>query len=334
MAKCFIRLRLALTALLLLIVAAAAPVAAQAPLDHNTTAVKEQQLLQQHYLIQGRGTIADKRAYVIEQPLGRVWRQIQTVWLYWTAAGVILITVAIFAAIYFTLGPTPIEAGRSGRLITKFNIFERVMHWLLAATFVILALTGLNITFGRSLLLPLIGPQAFSHWSLLAKYAHDYTSFVFVAGVVILFPLWLKDFIPTAVDIRWFKEGGGMIPGKHPPADKFNGGQKILFWLALLGTFGVAISGAFLLLPFYWTNIIGMQAAHLAHAVIAFAFVATIIAHVYIAALSMEGGWEAMATGQVDLNWAKQHHSLWLERELGRGRAAAPPAGATPTPAA
>jgi formate dehydrogenase subunit gamma len=337
MAMVHTRIRLAIAAIAFLILAAAAaPVAAQQPgsVDPNADAVKEQQLLQDHYFIQGLGTIPDTKSYVIEQPLGRVWRAFHEVWLRWIGAIVILGVAAFLAAVYFTRGPIRIEAGRSGRTIPRFKSFERVTHWMIATSFAILALTGLNITFGRALLLPLVGPAAFSHWSLMAKYAHNFSSFPFTVGFVILFLLWAKANIPTAVDIRWFKAGGGMIEHVHPPADKFNGGQKLYFWIAVLGTVGVAASGLFLLFPFYFTNIIGMQIAQVAHALIAMAFVALIIAHIYIGAIGMEGGWEAMATGEVDLNWAKQHHSLWVEQELGQGRNAAPPAGARTTPAA
>ena len=200
-------------------------------------------------------------------------------------------------------------------------------------SFVILALTGLNITFGKELLLPLVGPAAFSRWSIMAKYAHDFSSFPFVIGVVVAFLMWVKDNVPTAVDVEWFKEGGGMVGGKHPPAWKFNGGQKLLFWLVVLATIGAAGSGIFLLFPFYLTNIFGMQIAQMIHALTAVVFIALIIGHLYIGSLGMEGGFEAMATGEVDLNWAKQHHPLWVEQELGQGRTAAPPAGARAKPA-
>jgi len=57
------------------------------------------------------------------------------------------------------------------------------------------------------------------------------------------------------------------------------------------------------------------------------------IAHVYIGTIGMEGAFEAMGTGTVDLNWAKQHHSVWVEQEVAKGRAATPPSGATATAA-
>jgi formate dehydrogenase subunit gamma len=80
------------------------------------------------------------------------------------------------------------------------------------------------------------------------------------------------------------------------------------------------VSGYLLLFPFYVTNILGMQIAEVLHAVIAMLFVALILGHIYIGTLGMEGAFEAMGTGEVDLNWAKEHHDLWLRDQLARGQ--------------
>lgn len=321
------RIKLLLAAIAFLVFAAVLPASSQAlnSTNPNAQAVHERQLIQDHYIIRGRGTIQDTKSYVIEQPFGRLWRLAHEVWLHWIGGIVIFGVIALFLAFYFIRGPLKIEGGRSGKMIPRFSGLERATHWMIALSFVILTVTGLNITFGRELLLPLIGPDSFSRWSMMAKYAHDYSSFPFVIGIVLLLMLWAKDNLPNAVDIKWFMEGGGMIGNKHPPAWKFNGGQKALFWVSVLGTVGLAASGLFLLFPFYWTNVMGMQIAQVVHALIAIAFVATIIAHIYIGALGMEGGWDAMASGEVDLNWAKQHHSLWAEKEMKLGSNVAVP---------
>jgi formate dehydrogenase subunit gamma len=335
MARFCTRIRLIVTAIALLMLATAPALAQRtgAPVDPNADAVKEQQLLQQFQRIEGLGTIPDTRSYVIEQPLGRVWRVFHEIWLHWIGTGVILGTIALLAVFYLWRGPIEIKGGRSGRTLLRFGALERFTHWMMAVSFIILAITGLNITFGKDLLLPLIGPTAFSRWAIMAKYAHNFSSYPFVLGVLVLFVLWVRENIPTMVDVRWLLAGGGMVGDGEPPAWKFNGGQKVLFWFVVAGTIGVAASGLFLLFPFYLTNILGMQIAQVIHALIAIAFVALIIAHIYIGTLGMEGGFDAMGDGEVDLNWAEQHHSLWVEQELGQGRSAAPPAGAHPSPA-
>src|SRR5262249_58257418 len=94
---------------------------------------------------------------------------------------------------------------------------------------------GLNMTFGKDLLLSLIGPEAFSTWSQWAKYAHNYLSFPFTIGVVLIFLMWLAGNIPNRVDVEWLKEGGGIVGHKHPPAYRFNAGQKMIYWIVVIG---------------------------------------------------------------------------------------------------
>jgi formate dehydrogenase subunit gamma len=182
--------------------------------------------------------------------------------------------------------------------------------------------TGLNITFGRPLLLPWMGPEAFTAWSQWAKYAHNYLSFPFVLGVFLIFLMWIAWNLPARADVEWLREGGGMVGNKHPPADRFNAGQKAIYWIVVLGGGAVAASGYLLMFPFYGTNIANMQLAEMVHGVIAALFVAVMLAHVYIGTIGMEGAFEGMWDGTVDLNWAKQHHSLWAEKEAAKGHIA------------
>jgi hypothetical protein len=128
--------------------------------------------------------------------------------------------------------------------------------------------------------------------------------------------------IPEAIDLEWFKQGGGFIRSKHPPAHRFNAGEKLVFWLALSAGAVVSASGYLLLFPFYATSITGMQIANVIHSVGAILFIALILGHIYIGTIGMEGAFEAMWTGEVDFNWAKEHHNLWLEEELAKGESA------------
>jgi formate dehydrogenase subunit gamma len=315
------RIRLVFVAIALLVFAAvAAPVAAQRlnSVDPNAAAVKEQQLLQQLDRIEGLGTIPDTKSYVLLQPMGRAWREFHEVWLHWIGAIAVLGMLAVLIIFYLWRGMIRIESGRSGVSIVRFNAFERLVHWMAAVCFIILALSGLNITFGKDVLMPLIGPNAFSSWSLAAKYAHNFLSFPFTLGVILTFLMWLGGNIPNRVDIQWLKRGGGMIGHDHPPAYRFNAGQKGLYWIVVLGGGALAASGYLLMFPFYGTNIADMQVAQVVHAVVAVLFVAVMLAHIYIGTIGMQGAFEAMGNGTVDLNWAKEHHSLWVEQERAR----------------
>jgi formate dehydrogenase subunit gamma len=224
----------------------------------------------------------------------------------------------LLVAFYLIRGQVKLHGGFSGRSIVRFNGFERFVHWMTASCFIILALSGLNITFGRPLLLPLIGESAFAGWAQWAKYAHNYLSFPFAMGVVCIFLMWIAGNIPNKVDVQWLKEGGGIIGDKDPPSYRFNGGQKMIYWVVVIGGTLSAITGYLLMFPFYATDIQGMQLAQTVHAIIAVLFVAVMLAHIYIGTIGMEGAFEAMGEGTVDVNWAKKHHNLWLEQEMAR----------------
>jgi formate dehydrogenase subunit gamma len=291
-------------------------------IDPGASVVNEQTLLRQSPRIEGVIDQPDERARILIQPAGRTWDHFHQVTLHWLGAIIILGTIAGLAVGYFVLGRLRISAGRSGRKVLRFKAFERFVHWLTAVSFVILGISGLNITFGKRLLLPLIGPDAFSAFSQAAKYAHNFMSFPFVLGLVLIVVIFIKDNIPDKVDIEWFKQGGGFIASKHAPALRFNAGEKLVFWGALGAGAAVAVSGYLLLFPFYMTNIADMQIAQVVHSIFAILFVALILGHIYIGTLGMEGAFEAMWTGEVDFNWAKEHHDLWLEQQLAKGQSA------------
>jgi formate dehydrogenase subunit gamma len=311
---------------ILMVVAMATPSTAQqlnpdgSP-NPTASGVDEQTLLRQVPRIEGRGRIdiSDQRENVLIQPAGRTWDYFHEVILHWLGAIVILGMIVVLAIAYFVMGRLRISAGRSGVKVLRLSGFERFSHWLTAVSFVVLGLTGLNITFGKILLLPIIGPESFSALAQAAKYVHNFVSFSFVVGLILIVELWIKDNIPRRVDIEWLKEGGGFIKSKHPQAGRFNAGEKLVFWFALGAGTAVIVSGYLLMFPFYVTDIAGMHVAQMVHAVVAVLFVAVILAHIYIGTLGMEGAFEAMWEGTVDLNWAKEHHALWLEEMRAAG---------------
>jgi formate dehydrogenase subunit gamma len=315
------RIRSIIIVALTILIVAVPPVLAQrlgpdgAP-NPTASVASERQLLQQSPRIEGQIAQPNERARVLMQPAGRQWDHFHEITLRWLGAIVILGMIVALGAAYLIMGRLRISNGRSGQRVPRFNSFERFSHWVTAVSFVALGLTGLNITFGKIVLLPVIGPEAFSSLSQAAKYVHNYVSAAFVIGLALIVVLWIKDNIPRKVDVDWVKQGGGFIKSKHAPSGRFNAGEKLVFWFALGAGVAVIISGYLLMFPFYVADIEGMQIAQIVHAVIAVLFVAVIIAHIYIGTLGMEGAFEAMANGDVDLNWAKEHHDLWLAQQL------------------
>jgi formate dehydrogenase subunit gamma len=268
----------------------------------------------------GRGSIPDQQSASLIQPAGRDWRDFHNRTLAWIGGVAVLGMLAIVVLFYLTKGRIGIEGGRSGRTIQRFNIIERGAHWMTATTFIVLALTGLNLTFGRFLVLPLVGPEAFATVTLWGKYAHNFLAFPFTLGIVLLLLMWVKDNVPNRLDIAWFKAGGGLVGHGHPAAARFNGGQKMVFWITVLGGAAVAVSGYLLIFPFAVTDIAGMQLAHIVHGVVSVLMIAAMIGHIYIGSVGMEGAFDAMGSGQVDLNWARSHHGLWVEQEMAKAR--------------
>src|ERR1700756_6031392 len=256
-----IRLIVRAWALLLILTASAPSIAQQNQINPTASSVREQQLLQEFDRVQGRVSNPDQRSSVLIQPAGREWREFRTVALRWVGGIAILGMLAALVIFYLSRGMVRLESGRARRTIVRFTSFERFVHWMTASCFIVLAISGLNITFGRPLLLPLIGHEAFSEWSQWAKYAHNFLSFPFTIGVVLIFLIWLAGNIPNRTDIEWLKEGGGIVGDKHPAAERFNAGQKAVYWIVVLGGAAVAVTGYMLMFPFYGTTIDTMQRA-------------------------------------------------------------------------
>jgi formate dehydrogenase subunit gamma len=301
----------------------------------NPTAesVKEEQLLKETNRISGECTLLpDQRACTLEQLRGRDWRSWYQGPLRLIGGLAILGMIAFVIAFYLIRGTVRIAHGRSGRIMVRFGMFERLVHWMATICFIILALSGLNLTFGKVLILPVIGPEAFATISQWGKYAHNYLSFPFTLSVILIFLMWFRWNIPNRLDIQWMMEGGG-FGEKHPPADLFNAGQKSIYWVVVLGGALVAATGYLLMFPLWGTGIVGMQVAQLVHALVALLYIAAMVFHIYMGTVGEEGAFEGMWNGTVDEEWSKQHHSIWYEREIAKGNIPVPPSEGKVQPA-
>lgn len=285
----------------------------------TASAVNEDQLFRQLDKLSGRVSIPDGKAALLEQPQGREYRGFREGWLPWIGGIFVLGMIAALAVFYFTRGRIRLEQSEeSGRKIQRFNAFERFTHWMTAMSFIVLALSGLNYIFGKRLLMPVIGADAFAGLAQWAKYAHNFLSWPFMLGVLFMIVVWIRDNIPDRTDVVWLKEGGGFIGHGHPPARRFNAGQKVIFWSVALGGLALSASGLVMLFPFSVADINGMQLAQYVHATVGVILIAIMIAHIYIGSLGMEGAYDAMGSGEVDLAWARAHHSLWVEEEMAK----------------
>ena len=239
----------------------------------------------------GASTFPTRRAGVLIQPAGRRWEHFHEVILHWFGAIVIVGMIAVLAIAYLAHRAHPdCRPGVPGEGSCALAAFERFRPLANAVSFVILGLTGLNITFGKIVLLPVIGPDTFSSALAGGQVCPQFRQLRLrdragpdhrVSGSRTIFH--------AKVDIEWLKEGGGFIKSKHAPAGRFNAGEKMVFWLALGAGIAVIASGYLLLFPFYVTEIAGMQIAQVIHAVVAVLLVALILAHIYIGTLGHGG---------------------------------------------
>ncbi len=285
----------------------------------------------------GDTQLKNELSAVMIQSEGDNWRSVRNGPLSRYGAYGIIGILILLAWFYSYRGRIEIEKGPSKKKILRFTAIERFAHWLMAGSFIVLAITGLNMLYGKYILLPIIGPDAFSAFTIAGKYAHNFLAFSFMVGLGLSFVCWVVHNIPSKLDIVWLQQGGGMFDKSlHPPAKKFNAGQKIVFWAVMLGGLSISLSGWALLFPyetkmmaktFGWLNMVGFnlptdltlleeqQLQQVWHAIVGLVLIILIIAHIYIGSVGMQGAIDAMYTGEVDRNWAEEHHKLWVEEE-------------------
>ncbi len=295
-------------------------------------------------------------ARVLMQDGGMTWLSFRRDVLAPYGGWLLLGTIGALVLFYILRGRIPVDGPKTGRTITRFKAFERFSHWLLAGSFILLGITGLLSLFGRSVIIPLFGKEANALLLTGTKFIHNNLAWPFMLALVLVFVLWVWHNIPDRTDIKWFAQAGGIIGNAHPPAKKFNGGQKIIFWSVIVLGGSISLSGLSLLFPYDLPmfaktfailndtglpGLVGMgplpvemspqeemQLAQAWHGIVAFVLMAIIIAHIYIGSVGMEGAYDAMGSGEVDEAWAHQHHSLWLEEVKARQGQA--PSRATP----
>lgn len=250
--------------------------------------------------------------------------------------------LALLVLFYLLRGKIRIDGEKTGRTVTRFKAVERFAHWVLAGSFILLGLTGLYSLFGRMVLIPLFGKESFASIALVSKWVHNNVSWAFMIALVVIFFMWVAHNLPNRTDLKWLAMGGGIFKkGVHPPAKKFNAGQKLIFWSVIVLGASISASGLSLLFPFEMpmfaatfakmnalglTEMLGMeplrtvlapqeemQLAQLWHTIVSCVLIVIIIAHIYIGSVGMEGAYDAMGSGEVEEQWAREHHSLWLD---------------------
>jgi formate dehydrogenase subunit gamma len=247
---------------------------------------------------------------------GEAWRQVRNQWIIPYGGSLLLITLLGLAMFYYTKGPLGGHKPDTGRKIERFNYFERAAHWSNAAAFSVLAISGLVMAFGKFFLFPVIGATLFGWLSYALKTSHNFAGPLFAVSLVVVFLTFLRDNIPSRNDLVWLLKGGGMFGKEHVPSERYNTGEKFVFWAGVfvLG-FVVVASGLVLdkLVPGMGYLRGDMQIANMVHGVATVLMMVLFMGHIYLGTIGTKGALEGMKTGYVDEAWAIEHHDLWYE---------------------
>lgn len=260
------------------------------------------------------------------QNTGEIWREtrngpVSTITPWILAA--VLLAIALF---YLVFGSKKLNEPPSGRMMLRWTAGERLLHWYTATLFIILAITGLSMLFGRAVLVPLLGLPGFGVWAEISITLHNYLGPLFIVGVIIEVAIWMRFNTFKSYDKEWFKRVGGMFKkGDHPPAGRTNAGEKLWFWfIATFGLIGVCISGLVLDFPNFGQDRGTMQLANVIHASLGVLWIAISFGHIYLGTIGLKGTFQGMAKGYVDEEWMREHHSVWYD-DVKSGRVSARP---------
>jgi formate dehydrogenase subunit gamma len=284
-------------------------------------------------------TVRGRETEILIQPQGESWRALRVPVVFW---GGLIVALGILglAVFYLIRGPLDVPAGErhGGRLIERFSPMDRYAHWLVAIVWATLAITGLILSLGKSVLLPLIGYTLFSWLAILSKNLHNFVGPILIVAVPWLFIRLIRDNGIGMDDVRWFLNIAGYFKGHDYPSRRFNAGEKLVFWFVLVIFSTVLIvSGIVLVFPNFDQTRSTMQIANVVHMVTAYLAIALALVHTYLGTIGMVGAYRAMRYGYVDESWAKHHHVWWYEAvAAGRARqkfvdsTAVPPAAVEP----
>ncbi len=268
----------------------------------------------QYTSVQGRETD------VLVQPQGQTWRALRTPIM---GLGALIIVAAVIglAVFYLWRGRLDYERRPGDRVIRRFSPMDRYAHWLLAITWVTLAITGLILSAGKTVLLPILGYTLFSWLATFAKNVHNFVGPVLIVAVPLMFVRYVRDNGIGIEDLKWFTNIVGYFKGHEYPSGKFNAGEKLVFWIVLVVLSTVlTITGLVLVFPNFDQTRATMQTANVIHMVAAYGAIALACVHIYLGTIGMTDAYRAMRHGYVDASWAKHHHARWYE-DVVAGRA-------------
>jgi len=251
------------------------------------------------------------------QSQGEDWRLIRKQYILKYSGWVLVGVIALLVLFFLIRGRIRLKGGRSGKTISRFSLAHRTAHWFMASVFIMLAISGLLILLGRIALAPLIGKGAYAIMASAAMQGHNLFGPLFIIALIWLVWLFIPGNFLKMVDLKWLAKGGGLIGG-HASAGHYNFGEKVWFWFVVIGGLAISVTGILLEFPWLVENLLFLQLSTIVHGIAAVGLIAFALGHIYIGTLGMEGALDSMTTGDVDINWAIEHHDLWYEEVTGK----------------
>jgi formate dehydrogenase subunit gamma len=251
-------------------------------------------------------------AGVLIQTEGMTWRALRNgpVTLY--GGVLLLVVVASILLFYKAKGPLKLHDAPTGRLVERFNRLERIVHWGTAISFMLLAITGLAILFGKHVIVPVLGHTLFGYLMIVGKNVHNFIGPVFLGFTLVMIVIWARDNVWQACDALWISKAGGLVNGEHVPSGRFNFGEKTWFWFGVT-ILGLVVAGSGLVMDFpnFGQLRETMQTFNLIHVITAILLMLLSFGHIYMGTIGVNGALDSMKTGQVDETWAREHHEHW-----------------------
>ena len=265
-------------------------------------------------------TVRGRETNVLIQPEGQTWRAARVPIVF---VGGLLFALAVggLAAFYLWRGTLTVAVKPGDRVIERFSPMDRYAHWSMAIVWVTLAITGLILSLGKSVLLPLIGYTLFSWLATLAKNLHNFVGPLLMITVPWLFVRFVRDNGIGGEDLKWFLRILDYFKGHEYPSGKFNAGEKLVFWLVLvLFSTVLIVTGLILVFPNFNQTRSTMQVTNIVHMGAAYLAIALACVHIYLGTIGMTGAYRAMRDGRVDATWAEHHHQRWYQ-DVAAGKA-------------
>lgn len=254
--------------------------------------------------------------------LGSLFTMLQHEYFMWIFLGILIGVPGAFFIHYKLIGPKVFP--HEGKKYYAFNLYNRIIHQIAAVSFIVIIPTGFIIVFGD-----FFGGGTFVR---ICKNLHGFFTIPFTIVVIPMALMWMKEAFFNMDDVKWLMIVGGYLSKeKRPiPAGKFNAGQKMWYWIAILGGITMIVSGAMMyFLDFkieMLHNLTGLsqidllRLAAIVHNIMGFAVAALFITHVYMSMFAIKGAVHSIIDGYVGEEEIKILHSSWYKKLKDQGK--------------